>query len=200
MPLEAICLCSYCQAWIVVLVWRCSFAVFRLVLLWFATILHLPWILQIYPHPLSLDPSFLASRLRVAFPINFVFIRMAFCQNVKRTLRESQICGREGSRRKMRDSPASGRGQLVSGKRLLPDKCTRQERFVRRRKRGASAITPSGLLFAFSTEELFTFQIEKSMGKSTAKIHLSEGFSPEWGLKSGDMRTTSPRFAEKKSV
>ena len=43
-------------------------------------------------------------------------------------------------------------------------------------------------------------QIEKFAGKGMAKFRLLEENFQECGLKSGDVRTTEPRFAEKKSV
>ena len=100
-------------------------------------------------------------------------------QNVKRNVRESRICGRKGNRWKMRDSRAPEHGQLVCGMRLLIDRCMREGDFVRKGKRGASAIAPSGFPFAFSAKGGFLFQIEGNAGKSAPKPGLSEEIFPE---------------------
>ena len=80
------------------------------------------------------------------------------------------------------------------------DKCTLEGKLVRKSGRDASATALSGFLFAFPVERLSLFQMGKQMGQSRLSYRFSDGFLPERGLESGDMRTTSPRFAEKKSV
>ena len=103
--------------------------------------------------------------------------RISFCQNVNATPRESRICGRKGRRWQIREFCAPETGQLVSRKQLLLDKCTRKRNPVRKRKRNAPAIAPSGLLFALSAEGGFPLQIEKYTGKSTQKSRLTDEFS-----------------------
>ena len=103
--------------------------------------------------------------------------RISFCQNVNATPRESCICGRKGRRWQIREFCAPEPGQLVSRKQLLLDKCTRKGNPVRKRKRNAPAIAPSGFLFALSPEGGFPLQIEKYAGKSTQKSRLPDEFS-----------------------
>ena len=132
--------------------------------------------------PFFMPGSFLPARECGAphgFLINFRLKTDDILQNVKRAPREPRICGRKGRRWKIREFYAPERGQFANRKRLLLDKCTQQEAFVRKGKRGTSAIGSSFFLFAFSAEGVFLSQIGKQTGKSRPKSRLSERFLPE---------------------
>ena len=140
------------------------------------------------------------ARPRAVSPVGFRLWPFDILQSVKRRPRASRISGQKDCRWKMRDSRAPDPGLTVGGKRFLLDICTREGIPLRRMCRGVSAAVPSGCLFAFPQEGLSPLQIEKHAGKSAPISRLLDVFFPERGMKSGEMRTTALRLAEKKSV
>ena len=140
------------------------------------------------------------ARPRAVSPVGFFLYPFDILQSVKRRPRASRISGQKDCRWKMRDSRAPEPGLTVGGKLFLLDICTQEGIPLRRRCRGVSATAPSSCLFAFSVEGLSTFQIEKLSGRSAPSSRFSDGIFPERGVKSGDIRTKSPRNAEKRSV
>ena len=71
---------------------------------------------------------------------------------------------------------------------------------MRKAGQGASATAPSAFLFAFLQEGVASLQIEEKAGKSMVKFGLTEENLVRGGVKSGEMRTSASRNAEKKSV
>ena len=131
------------------------------------------------------------------FRVSPPFGNMTKCQ-----MRRARTAYLRAERRlgQIRDACAPELGQLASGKRFLLDRCMRQGRGMRKRKWGASAIGGFGFLFAFSAEGLSLPQIEIYAGKSTAKSRFPDELFPKCGVKSGDVRTSAQRHAEKKSL
>ena len=115
-------------------------------------------------------------------------------------LQNPRIYGQSGIRWQITDS----RGPLlfhdVSGKRLLPDVCTRWSGLVRKEWLAASAAGPFRLLSDTSAGAAFRRKTEKKAVKSTAETRLADRLFRCCGQESGFVRTKPSVLAHKKSV
>ena len=127
-------------------------------------------------------------------------IRMTFCK-MSNVPRENRVFadGRAGGG-KYAILAHRRRNNLSAEKRFFSDKCAWEKHFVYKGRKSRSFISTFSFLFAFPQEGLPPLQIEKHAEKSTPESRFPDKNSSERGLESGDMRTTVPRLAEKKSV
>lgn len=101
---------------------------------------------------------------------------------------------------KQTDSHTPESCHSVSGKRLLPDRCTHAEKVVRKRQQSTSAIGAYGLLFDIPAEEVSRCKVEKRTAKSTAENCFADPFFRECGPFYRVVRTNGSRVAHKKNV